>query len=70
MMAFLAYTSLFTAMLAACHALVGRPLHLRHLRPSRWLTGTLAVPAAPWFAGPNRTQHLPARPGRCWSCPC
>jgi hypothetical protein len=39
-MAFLAYTSLFTAMLAACHALVGRPLHLRHLRPSRWLTGT------------------------------
>jgi hypothetical protein len=66
-MAFLAYTSLFTAMLAACHALVGRPLHLR---PSRWLTGTLAAPAAPWFAGPNRTQHVPARPGRCWSCPC
>ena len=61
-MAFLAYTSLFTAMLAACHALVGRALHLRHLRPSRWLTGTLAVLAAAWFAAlivPSTYQHAP-----------
>ena len=35
---------------SAAIRVVGRALRLRHLRPSRWLSGTLAVLAAAWLA--------------------
>lgn len=51
---------------SAAIRVVGRAPRLQHLRPSRWLSGTLAVLAAAWLA----VLIVPARPGRCWSCPC
>jgi hypothetical protein len=35
---------------SAAIRVVGRAPRLRHLRPSRWLSGTLAVLAAAWLA--------------------
>jgi hypothetical protein len=65
------YTALawHAAMLAACHTLVGRALHLRHLRPSRWLTRTLAVLAAAWLAALIVPSTPWSRLGGCWR-PC